>query len=319
MSDTRDTHARDIQGPDDATVIETVPADVEVHQVVTEEPPTWPTDAALPDPGGTVAETVGPRVVTESERVRVEDDGSVSRRTSRVEHDPVVRRRRRSTLVPVLLIILAIALTAIAAAWYFSRSTSATVPSVQGLALDAAVTRVQDDGFKADITSEPNPAAQGTVFRQSPAAGAKQDKGSTVQLFSSNGPVEVTVPNAVGVSETEARDRLAAQGLEVKVVQVFSSTTSGDVVAQAPPAGSRVANRSAVRLNVSKGSELVSVPSVVGTSQSDAAAQLVAAGLKPNIVQVPAQDVAGTVVAQHPAGGQARRGSIVRLNVSKGP
>lgn len=90
-------------------------------------------------------------------------------------------------------------------------------------------------------------------------------------------------------------------------------------MAQAPPAGSRVANRSAVRLNVSKGSELVSVPSVVGTSQSDAAAQLVAAGLKPNIVQVPAQDVAGTVVAQHPAGGQARRGSIVRLNVSKGP
>ena len=262
-------------------------------------------------------EETAPRVVSQSENVRVEDDGSVSRHVERVEQAPV--RRRRSTLVPALLIILAIALGAIAAAWYFSQSDTTAVPAVEGLALDDAVTRLQDDGFKADITSEPNAAAEGIVFRQSPGAGTDADDGSTVQLLVSKGPADVAVPNAVGVSETEARDRLAAAGLQANVVQIFSASPTGEVVAQSPAAGASVAKGSSVRLNVSKGSALVSVPSLVGTSQADATAQLSAAGLRANIVQVPADDPAGTVVAQHPTGGQAPRGSSVRLNVSTGP
>ena len=139
-----------------------------------------------------------------------------------------------------------------------------------------------------------------------------------MQLFASKGAEEVTVPNTVGVSETDARDRLAAVGLTANVVRVFNDADAGQVVAQEPAGGTSAAKGSAVRLNVSKGSQLVTVPSVVGTTESDATAQVTAAGLKPNIVQVPSTQPAGTVVAQHPAGGQAERGSTVRLNVSRG-
>jgi serine/threonine-protein kinase len=141
-----------------------------------------------------------------------------------------------------------------------------------------------------------------------------------VQLLVSKGPVQVAVPNTVGVSETEARDRLAAAGFKANVFRVFSETVqSGDVVAQSPAAGTQAGKGSAVRLNVSKGTEFVVVPSVVGSTQADATTQLESAGLGANVVQVPSQDPAGTVVAQHPAGGKAKRGSSVRLNVSKGP
>ena len=311
-------------GADDETIVDrpdiVEAADtVEVRRVVTTEPGALPDEVVPPQPLGAVdpAVPVVPTVVTENERVAVEPDGSVSRQAERVEYAPA--QRRRNWLVPALLIILAIALGAIAAAWYFSQSDTATVPSVVGLPLDSAVTRIEDDGFKADIVSQPNEAAQGIVFRQSPAPATEQDEGSQVQLLVSKGPSDVTVPNAVGVTETEARDRLATAGLTTNVVQVFSSSEIGDVVAQDPAAGSSVAKGSAVRLNVSKGSALVDVPSVVGTSQADATAQVKAAGLGVNVVSVPSDEPAGTVVAQNPTGGQANRGSNVRLNVSSGP
>jgi beta-lactam-binding protein with PASTA domain len=73
-----------------------------------------------------------------------------------------------------------------------------------------------------------------------------------------------------------------------------------------------------VRLNVSKGSGVVTVPTVVGSLASDGESKVQAAGLTPNVVRVPSQETAGTIVAQNPTGGQAKRGSIVRLNVSTG-
>ena len=303
-------------GHDDETVVEPPVRKVEMVDVTTRE--TIPGEVVPPSPLPSGVEEVGPGVVTERERVRVEDDGSVSRRLDRVEQPPV--RRHRPSLVPALLIILLLALGAIAAAWYFTKSDSSAVPAVEGLALNDAVSRVQEEGFKADIISEPNEAQAGTVFRQNPSAGTDLDDGSTVQLFSSKGPADVTIPNAVGVTETEARDRLAAAGLTANVVKVFSEDEpSGQVIAQSPAAGGQAAKGSAVRLNVSKGSGLTTVPSLVGTTQSDAEAQLQTAGLKANVVPVPSQEPSGTVVAQNPTSGQARKGSAVRLNVSTGP
>lgn len=314
MSDSRPPREVD---PDDVTLVGRPTRDVEVERVsTTSGHPPLPDEVVPPPPFETVEDPAGPRVVTENERVRVEDDGTVTRRVDRIEHEPP--RRTRRSLVPALLIILALALGAIAGAWYFTRTSNETVPSVEGLALDAAVARVQDDGFKTDIVSQQNEAAEGTVFHQSPSGGSTADKGSTVQLLVSKGPADVTVPNTVGVSETDARDRLAAVGLTASVTKVFSDVDQGQVVAQDPAGGTSAAKGTTVRLNVSKGSKLVTVPSVVGTTQSDATAQVTAAGLTPNVVQVPSTEPAGTVVAQHPVGGQAERGSPVRLNVSRG-
>jgi serine/threonine-protein kinase len=127
------------------------------------------------------------------------------------------------------------------------------------------------------------------------------------------------VPNAVGLTEAAARDRLVAKGFKVTEARVFSQEKAGSVVAQSPAAGARAPKGGTIRINVSKGSPTVIVPNVVGQSVGDAETALAKVGLK-GVVQlhVPSAQPAGTVVAQNPPGGQAKRGSSVALNVSSG-
>jgi beta-lactam-binding protein with PASTA domain len=62
----------------------------------------------------------------------------------------------------------------------------------------------------------------------------------------------------------------------------------------------------------------VSVPDVVGTTSSEATAALRQVGLAANLVAVPSDRPAGSVVAQNPAAGEeAPEGSTVRLNVAQ--
>ena len=85
-----------------------------------------------------------------------------------------------------------------------------------------------------------------------------------------------------------------------------------------PAAGTAAEEGSVVELKVSKGGKPVTVPDVVGTTSSEATKTLQDAGFKVNLVSVPSDQPAGTVVAQNPKpGGTAKQGTIVRLNVAK--
>jgi eukaryotic-like serine/threonine-protein kinase len=294
--------------------------EIEVERVDVNRDPVMPPVVGPPiAPGDEIEEEIVPGRVVERERLGPGPDGTLERRLDRVEHAPVRRRRRIYDFGPALLLILVLALGAIAAAWYFTRSDERPVSDVVGLQTDAAVSRLQDDGFKADISREQDSTRpEGVVIRQSPSAGTDLEEGSTVAVVASSGPGLVAVPNAVGIAEADARDRLADAGFRVTVVEVFSDEPDGTVVAQDPAAGEELAAGTSVRLNVSKGARSVTVPSVVGQQAVDAQQLLTNAGLKANIVDVPSIEPAGTVVAQNPRGGEAPSGSAVRLNVSNG-
>ena len=186
------------------------------------------------------------------------------------------------------------------------------------MTLDQSIDRLQNEGFEVDIVNLSNQAPRGTVFDQRPTTGVEREEGSTVTVLVSKGPATVAVPNAVGLPEQEARDRLAQAGLEVRVFEVFSDEPDGAVVAQDPGSGERVSKDETVRLNVSKGSGLVDVPSLVGETRAAAEDELASLGLKVNVFEVPSIELRGTVVAQNPAGGKIREGASVRLNVSTG-
>jgi eukaryotic-like serine/threonine-protein kinase len=90
-------------------------------------------------------------------------------------------------------------------------------------------------------------------------------------------------------------------------------------VRQRPPAGTELEREQVVLLTVSRGPGRVDAPDVVGLSEAEAGARLRSAGLEANVVRVASSDPAGVVVAQNPtAGEQVRRGSTLRINVSKG-
>ena len=87
--------------------------------------------------------------------------------------------------------------------------------------------------------------------RQSPAAGAKVAKGSTVVIRISRG--QATVPDVVGQTRATAVAAVRAAGLVPQAFIVPSTQPKGTVVAQRPKAGTRVPGGSKVRLNVSSG------------------------------------------------------------------
>jgi serine/threonine-protein kinase len=269
-----------------------------------------------PLPGDAPPGPVAPRRVYEEERVVTDERGKTLRVVERTEEPP---RRRGPNLVPALLVVLGLVLGGLVVAWYLTREDTASVPSVIGSTADEAVSRVEAEGLVADVENRPGDAPDGTVIEQDPQGGAEADEGSTVRIVVSSGPETRPLPNAVGLDETAARDRLAAAGYEVEVTEVFSDERPrGTVVSQDPPAGRQVAEGETVRLEVSKGPEFVQLPSLVGRSADSAETELEQLGLQANVVEVPSREPAGTVVAQHPGAGRARVGSTVRLNASKG-
>lgn len=151
----------------------------------------------------------------------------------------------------------------------------------------------------------------------------------------------VLVPDVVGLREAQAIRLLEERDLDVRVVRDEADEPAGEVVAQVPGAGSRVAEGQLVQITVSQGEaetetvtvteteteattaeeepETVTVPDVFGGTYPDGAEEIFAAGLIADSYPVESPDPRATIVAQEPRGGvEAERGSIVRLNVSIG-
>jgi beta-lactam-binding protein with PASTA domain len=133
------------------------------------------------------------------------------------------------------------------------------------------------------------------------------------------GPDKEVVPRVVGMTETAARLRIQEDRLEADVDRRPSRRPQGIVFAQAPGAGTQVAEGTRVELLVSRGPAGVAVPDFVGLKQAAAVRRLEAAGLKAKLRRVFAQKPKGVVVEQDPSTGvRVLRGSIVQLSVSKG-
>ncbi len=228
----------------------------------------------------------------------------------------------RPVLWPWLVLLLALVLAGLAAAWYFSQEDEAElkpVPGVVRLSEEQAAARLRDEGFTVGVRREANEAPAGIVFAQTPGAGRTLEEGSVVEIRVSEGPATTAVPSVVGLPAAQAEERLEEAELEPRAEEVFSEEPEGVVVAQTPEAGEEVERDSTVRINVSKGPGETTVPDVVGRLVEDAQGALEEARLGARIVEVPSAEPEGTVVAQNPRPGEtARVGSQVRLNVSTG-
>jgi beta-lactam-binding protein with PASTA domain len=233
--------------------------------------------------------------------------------------------RRRPLIWPWLLLLLVLVAGGLAAAYFLTRDDDdddapSAVPSVVGLTERAAVERLDREGYTAEVRRQRNAnRPPGTVFDQEPDAGAELERGEDVVVSVARAPQTVSVPRVVGLPVAEAFERLQGVGLRGRSIEVASPRGAGTVISQQPGAGRRTQRGAVVVLTVSRGRQTVTVPSLVGLSEAQAGATLQRLGLRVNVVRVPSRDAAGTVIAQVPAAGVRRpRGSIVRINVSRG-
>ena len=207
-----------------------------------------------------------------------------------------------------------------------SRTTTVTVPNVvnqtqataQGLITSAGLTN------GAVSTANSSTVASGSIISQNPIAGSSVAPGSSVTLVRSIGPALVAVPNVVNQTQGAAQSAITAAGLTNGAASTANSATvaAGSVISQNPAGGSSVLPGSAVTLLVSSGPVLVTVPTVVNSTQAAAQSAITTAGLTNGTVTTAnsATVASGSVISQNPAGGAtAAAGSAVTLVVSSGP
>jgi len=129
----------------------------------------------------------------------------------------------------------------------------AKVPDVAGLdPVDAGV-QLGGAGFRVQQLSEPSATvAKGKVTRTDPPGGTEAPEHSTVRMYVSSGPEQVTVPDVVGKSENDARNALQAAGFAVQSSQVSCSRIDNDgkVIAQNPTGGSSAPKGATVDITV---------------------------------------------------------------------
>jgi beta-lactam-binding protein with PASTA domain len=104
--------------------------------------------------------------------------------------------------------------------------------------------------------------------------------------------------------------------------QTSNTVASGNVISQEPASGSSVAEGSPVKLVISSGSQIATVPNVEGLTQAAASAAITEAKLTVGtVIQQASNTVAsGKVISQDPANGSSvAEGSPVKLVISSGP
>ena len=133
---------------------------------------------------------------------------------------------------------------------------------------------------------------------------------------------DVTVPRLIGLTQSEAEDRLEELGLEAEVEErPHPEAPVGEVVDQEPNAGGTVEEGGAVTVIVSSGPKQVEVPDLRGLTEKEAKKTLKDEGLKADdTTKVFSEEEKGTVVAHEPGpGAVVDAGTEVDLQVSKGP
>jgi serine/threonine-protein kinase len=193
------------------------------------------------------------------------------------------------------------------------------VPSVTGKQLTQAIALLQGANLGYTVHNVTSNQSVGTVLSQDPAGGTKILETHKVTLTVSGTQTSVSVPGVVGQSPARAGSLLQQAGLTVgSQSTACSSQPNGVVSGQNPASGASVPPNTSVNLVVSSGN-CVSVPGVVGQSQSAATSAITGAGLVANTTfdtTCAGGAQPGNVDSQSPgSGAQVNSGSTVNISV----
>jgi beta-lactam-binding protein with PASTA domain/predicted Ser/Thr protein kinase len=198
---------------------------------------------------------------------------------------------------------------------------SAKVPSTAGLSSMDAEAKLEEAGFDPRPESvNSKDVEEGLVIKSEPPGGQTTTKGTEVVLRVSSGPKLAKVPVLVGSQRALAVQQIRGRGFVPSVEEVEDSSAAGQVIRQAPSAGSQLPPGSTVSIAVSKGEEKATAPNVIGKERAEAVEAVREAGLKPVVqeqeTEVPSQ--VGRVTDQFPPpASEVKPGSTVTLVVGK--
>jgi serine/threonine protein kinase len=197
------------------------------------------------------------------------------------------------------------------------------VPDVHGLSPDAAVSALQNAGFKTNLQNKPDSTVRyGEVIDTAPGANSTASTGDEITVNVSMGATQEQVPDCSKQTYQECASKLDEAGFE-KVVQTSKASSpedKGQVVEISPPANSMVAITNEITVFVGSGPGTAPVP-VVANQTWDVAQQILDASKFTKPIQVPVDSVlpAGQVVGTLPPAGEVTSlDNLIQVQVSKG-
>lgn len=216
--------------------------------------------------------------------------------------------------------------------WFFGfrdqGGSGQVVPGVVGLREQAAIARLNRDGYDVKSIHEPLRRQRGVVGAQAPGGGSRLPASGTVTIRVSTGrlPAGTTttattattttvaattttaaaptaaVPDVSGQDMASAAGQVEAAGLVAETDPVQAAGTPGSVVQESPPGGTQARAGDTVTLGVAVGSsrKTVQIPDVTGQPAASARAALLQATL--TVRTTYRKGRAGVVLAQTPTG-----------------
>ncbi|HYF74618.1 MAG TPA: Stk1 family PASTA domain-containing Ser/Thr kinase [Nocardioides sp.] len=194
------------------------------------------------------------------------------------------------------------------------------VPKLKGMTVDQAQDALAATNLAFGTTTEKwsDTVEAGVVITSTPKAGTTLRPDAAVDLVVSKGPKPVTLKDWVGKDADEALAWAEDKGLDASVAsREYSDTVDeGDVISMDPPAGTTLHRGDDVSFVVSKGPQLIEVPSVRAQGVEAATQTLTDLGFKVVTEEAPGYLGLGFVFSQSPGGGDmVPVGSTITLSV----
>lgn len=217
-----------------------------------------------------------------------------------------------------------------------SESESETQTETEGQMIDIRGMSVEDaqkavDRLKLDLTvfafeTKQSDEKDGTILDQDVKAGDTVKRGSQINVViagkGDSTSEMVKIPSVIGKTKSSAKSTLESAGFSVTFEYGdYNDSVAADVVtAQSPSAKKQAAKGSTVTVTLSPGQKPITVPNVVGASQSQAESALAGAGLKYTYADSQYSDTvaAGNVISQTKSGETVAAGTTITLTLSKG-
>lgn len=222
---------------------------------------------------------------------------------------------RRSALLPTLAAIATVMLITLLAfgAWfliqYFDTGSTGSVkcPDLVGQNYEEAQEKNESINIVVEKWEHSKEYGYGQIIAQRPAADKVLKTGATVTVTVSSGKEAVLMPDLQGYTLEGAKAKLAEKQYasvysedRLKVEQEYhNSIAVGEIIRTEPTGNAELTDQTEIILIVSKGPEpnMVSMPSVVGISQSAATKKLEAAGLRVRVVESDSTMAKGIVLS----------------------
>ena len=217
-----------------------------------------------------------------------------------------------------------------------SESESETQTETEGQMIDIRGMSVDDaqkavDRLKLDLTvfafeTKQSDEKDGTILDQDVKAGDTVKRGSQINVViagkGDSTSEMVKIPSVIGKTKSSAKSTLESAGFSVTFEYGdYNDSVAADVVtAQSPSAKKQAAKGSTVTVTLSPGQKPITVPNVVGASQSQAESAIAGAGLKYTYADSQYSDTvpAGSVISQTKSGETVAAGTTITLTLSKG-